>query len=327
MPRNIAAAFDRANRNAVRLLMLLLDRGVDLGNGRTYTGQDFVREWKQGGKEFLEGQWRDTANVPTRSAQSLRETSALFDDGDADPVEWTEMMQGKHEWIPTNMLGYVVEQSLLLGGDIRWAFLADTLRIPTRLVVIHPRKMRHPTAENPLGIHGHVGAVYVQAKTRSWRQQTKSQGPFHDELRDLLRTHLSAARNDLDGFVRALHEHVADWYWRGDVHAAAVACGMTPAEFAAAPCPYAYNSGAATYASWGRTMGDMARTLQEEWKTWDAIIDNSHAAARHLVARPVAFAQLPTAITAASAAPPFTPVPPAGVAHARLMQDVSGALA
>jgi hypothetical protein len=331
MPKNIAAAFDRANRNVMRFVTLLLNGGIEVG-GEMYTGQDFVREWTQGGKKFLEDHWRDTANTATRTRLTQAAQDEFWEGQyEADDVtdachQWAERWQGKHEWIPTNMLGYVVEQSLLHTGDVRWVFLAEVLRIPTRLVVVHPRKFRHPTTANPIGIHGHIGAVYVRDSAGAYKQQIKQQAIFHNALRELIRAHLSAARNDIDGYVRGLQDHITDWYWRGDIQGAADACGTTATAFASTPCPYFYNSDVATYSSWGPTLGDMARTLHEEWQTWTNQIDINRAAAGHLVPQPRVSASFPTAITAASGPPPFAPLSSGTVAHAHLMQDVSDAM-
>jgi hypothetical protein len=281
MPPQLASAFLQCNQNAINLFARLQKGGVQLKNGKTYSTAQFVKEWSAGGKTFLESHWRDPANtaVHAMTAEDRREmkSAGMDDDGTADAAR--EMYQGKHEWIPTNLLGYVAEWGIGHYNDIRWIYLAEVLRIPTRLVVIHPRKIREsPGPNDPLGLHGHVGALYLKGKGRSYSQRIKGQPVFHNALRDLLRDCLSITTNDRAKYIKGLEEHIEEWYWTGDLSSTATACHMTATAFAALPCPYSFNSGAAQYESWGATMGDMAAKLAEGWALWNKINQNQVAA-------------------------------------------------
>jgi hypothetical protein len=118
MALKISQAFERCNKNAVNLLCKLAVKGggVELANNSMYTAEAFVNEWNSGGKKFLEDYWRDSANTPTKTL-SKEDKAALGDAMDATDEEdladeadnSRELFHGKHEWIPTNYLGYVVE--------------------------------------------------------------------------------------------------------------------------------------------------------------------------------------------------------------------------
>jgi hypothetical protein len=280
MPPQLPSAFLEANQSAVNLFTKLQKGGVQLKNGSTYTSEQFVKEWSAGGKKFLETHWRDSANTPVHalSAADRKEMAAAgLDDEGIEDVN-REMMQGKHEWIPTNFLGYVVEWGISHHNDIRWIYFAEVLRIPTRLVVIHPRKTRESAGgTDPLGLHGHIGALYLKNKG-AYDQRIKAQAVFHDELRDLVKESLSITQNDPTKYKKGLEEHIRDWYWTGEIAPAATACGLSATDFVKLPCPYYFNSGKAEYESWGQTMGDMARTLTEGWANWNRINQNQFAA-------------------------------------------------
>jgi hypothetical protein len=288
-PHKLHSAFLQAGQNVVNLLSKLQKGGIDLQGGSTYTAQQFAADWDSGGKQFLEAYWRDSANTTVHSSTAAELRAVLGDEelGDQEAQDLNrELFQGKHEWIPTNYLGYVVEWSIGKYNDIRWVYLAEVLRIPTRLVVIHPRKLRASGGANdPLGLQGHVGAVYLKSGRSGYSQRTKGQGPFHDELRDLVKASLSATSNDPSRYYRALTEHITAWYWTGDLGSAAVACGMTATALAALPCPYYFNSGQSQYESWGPTMGDMASRLSEGWAIWLKANQNQFAAAQFLPPR------------------------------------------
>jgi hypothetical protein len=288
MPPQLPSAFLAANQSAVNLFTKLQKGGVQLKGGKTYTAEQFVKEWPAGGKKFLETHWRDAANTavhPSTAEDRAELAAAGIDDEGADDLE-RELFQGKHEWIPTNYLGYVVEWAIGCHNDIRWIYFAEVLRIPTRLVVIHPRKVRESAgAGDLLGLHGHVGALYLKGKGKSYSQRIKAQATFHDELRDLLKECLSITRNDPARYAQGLEEHIKDWYWTGDLTSAATACGYSATDFAKLPCPYYFNSGRAKYESWGATMGNMASILTEGWATWKAINQNQFAAGMMLPPR------------------------------------------
>lgn len=273
----LTAAFEACERSVVRLLYKLwAEKSVAIGSG-TYTAADFANEWTQGGKKYLEDKWRDSANAPTGRIVGEDMTAE-----DVEPDGERELFQGKHEWIPTNMLGYVVESALLHQSDIRWIFLAEVLRIPTRLVVVSPVKMHRPDKNlNPMGITGHVGAVYVEKNGES-KPIFKGQATFHNELRALLKQCLSSSANNIDAYRNGLAAHINNWYWLGDMNSVAAFFKLSPTDFGKLPCPYSYLSDVNTCTSFGATMGDMARNLAEGWAVWQQAAANQFNAVYEL---------------------------------------------
>jgi hypothetical protein len=101
--------------------------------------------------------------------------AAGVDDEDIEDAN-REMFRGKHEWFPTNYLGYVVEWSIGRYTDIRWIYFADVLRIPAPLVVLDPTKVRESAgAAAPLGLQGHVGALHLKGKGKRYNQRIKGE--------------------------------------------------------------------------------------------------------------------------------------------------------
>jgi hypothetical protein len=259
-------AFDECNRNVTRMLWLLMKyEGITLGPSSQFTANDFVKEWKSGGKKFLEQHWRDPANTPTKTLaindSELDDMTDATDDADDDTEDAKrELFQGKHEWIPTNMLGYIVEKAIIKYNDIKWVYIAETLRTPTRIVVVKPSKMRKNDTVNPIGLTGHVGALYTSSNNTPL---FKGQATFHNELRAILKAHLSDTANNFNNYKNTLMDHIRDWYWQGvTTDLAPTGCN---ANLSLVPCPYKYNSGQSEYTSWGATMADMASTLREQW--------------------------------------------------------------
>jgi hypothetical protein len=270
------------NRLVPMLHKLMVDRKVSCHNGAgyvDYTIQQFVHDWTNGGKQFCENKWRTDAFSPTKpQVAGERDFYAQFDDDEDTEVE---LFHGQHEWIPTNMLGYVVEHALLTHGDARWLVLADALRTPTTIIVVHPGVAHYASsAADPFGMTGHVEAVFLKGPSR-FVGRTKGQSTFHDGLRSILRTHLTAQVSDPHGFVAALKTYIGATFWLGDIISAAAAVRMDPQKFAMTACPYYYKVSSGVCGPWGSTMGDMAIRLQQEWAVQEQIIANIGRAIQH----------------------------------------------
>ena len=284
MPK-VSQAFERCNKSVVNLLVQLAKGDVELADKSKYTAADFVKEWTNGGKKFIEDYWRDSANTPTKTL-SKDDKAALgdaMDTTDADDVDDAadndrELYQGKHEWIPTNYLGYVVENGLLKHKDLGWVYLAEVLRIPTRLVVTVPSKKCVIDSQNSLGLHGHVGALYTKSKAGAYRPQFKGQATFHNELRAIVKESLSYTKSDAAAYMKALVTHIQEWYWQGDLDSVAKTYKMTATDFGKLACPYFFNSGKNEYTSWGQTMADMASKLTKDWADWNKVMQNQMTA-------------------------------------------------
>jgi len=238
------------------------------GGRATYSRDAFVEDWKNGGKQKCETKWRDEAFAKTKP-QVIDEDLADFYDELEDVADSDELISGKHEWIPTNMLGYVVEHSFVKRQNMRWFYLAEVLRVPTNIVVIHPKFAKY-AGQGDFGISGHVEAVFIKQKSKKsgYQSRTKGQPGFHEMLRKILRAHLNETTDDIAGFAGSLAKFMKASCWLGNdcLDEVAATCNMTRTVFCAAPCPYFYKSGSGQYTSWGKTMQDMSSRLQQEWQ-------------------------------------------------------------
>lgn len=252
----------------ISLLVKLLDGKTITVGADTFTLADFASEWKAGGKDAVEGDWRDSANTRTGGQAPIASYDPAYSEvvgNDGDDQYEIEIRSGKHEWIPTNMLAYVVENAVHhqdAGGAQKWLSMAEALRTQTRLVVLKPT-----TTAN---ITGHVAAVYKQKPTNTleYVQLTKGQAGFHDELRTILKANLSPTRSNPDNFRTELTAFIQKRFWLGEAIP-----GINDSD----PCPYYFNSGASEFTSWGPTMGDMRKRLSDGWAIEHQIMVNAFA--------------------------------------------------
>lgn len=265
--------------NGNRLVPMLRKLAVEakvscLSGGKyvDYTIQQFVDDWDNGGKQFCETKWRTDAFSLTRpKVPGNSDFYAIFDDDEEDEPE---LFHGEHEWIPTNMLGYVVENGLLRHNSLTWLVLADALRTPTASVVVHPSYARYPSSGgDPFGLTGHVEAIFIQ-QAGGYKGRTKAQKKFHDDLRGILKTHLSKSVSDPGGYVSALQQYIAATFWQGDIVSVAAEYKISVAAFSASSCPYFYKSASGVYGRWGATMGGMAEKLRGDWINYNKILEN-----------------------------------------------------
>ena len=254
------------NGGLVSLLVKLIEgKTISLASGNSFGIQEFSKEWFNGGKMAVEGDWRDTANVQTgHSAPVLDYDPEYCETGDGDDQYEIEFRSGKHEWIPTNILGYVIEMAMKHNDAAlakKWLGLAEVLRTPTRYVMLRP-------AGNGL-LCGHVGALYVQSTNGlKYRQLTKGQAGFHNELRAILKKNLSPTVSDPENYRKELLEYIQKTFWLGEVSVWIKD---------SAPCPYFYNSTWGS-TSWGATMGDMRKALADAWVNEMKMLENAFAA-------------------------------------------------
>lgn len=264
-----------ASGSVTGLILRLFNGGVLLPNGSTYSGQHFVSDWSRGGKQYIEGKWRDAANTPT---------GHLFpsDDGEGNisyDEENIEEYRGKHEWVPTNMLAYVLENAITHGHP-EWLLLAEALRSATRNVIFKPSLVSYTrNSNNPYGLSGHVGAIYVEYGGRPHRK-FKGQGGFHDGLRNILRTHLNPSTSDISAYCTDLENFIGTHCWLGDMGELANFLNTTVDGLQQLPCPYGYLSGVNQCSSWGSSMFDMANNVKAAWDSLESpLLTNNFRAA------------------------------------------------
>jgi hypothetical protein len=282
---NLALAM---NGNSVTALLVKLFKDGQYhcvnakGKGPVYFLQDFIVDWKKGGKEVCERHWRDKANTNARPLMKDADLDSEFDflgsDQEDKEEAKKELISGKHEWIPTNMLAYVIENAVT-HNNITWLYLAEILRIETNVVVIHPQttEIYKAGSNDGFGLSGHVEAIFLPVGNGRYRGRTKGQPKFHEELRNILRRHLSPYHSNPDSYMSMLKTHIGKWYWQGD--ASIVKYYNYGAKFSNLPCPYFYKSDRGKYTSWGTTMGEMGNRLSIAWakqwellKNWEATI-------------------------------------------------------
>jgi hypothetical protein len=206
---------------------LIDGNGIRMKTGPDFTGETFVAEFPQGGKDHIEDMWRVASKTATGHSAPTVEYEGESSSADRDNMYEKELFHGQHEWIPTNMVGYVVEWAMAK-KEIRWLQLADMLRTPTKNVILKPVNGKLST--------GHVGALYVERSGQKPRALTKGQAGFHDGLRNILYTHLGQAANSIAGFEKDLLDYIEKTFWDGtELHGS---------------CPY-YYPGKQGYAAWG----------------------------------------------------------------------------
>jgi len=267
--QQLRVAYDQCNKSMALLVSKLCGLGVTLTDGSNYTGQDFSNDWSNnGGKKWLEQAWRDKANCTT----GHNNVEAVDDESDEIVYSGAEIYQGKHEWIPTDILGYVVEKCYL-HKDSTFVALAEVLRTPTRAVVFKPNLYVYAkTPKNPLGLAGHVMSVMVKYSDGTYHSKHKKQAAFHDCLRKCLKANLNDHKYDVRTFWANLQDIINQWVWKGSL------ADLGNIDNNADCSCYNYNSSKSGYDNWGNTMGEWATKLNNDWANEDQILENNFIA-------------------------------------------------
>jgi hypothetical protein len=148
---------------------------------------------------------------------------------------------GKHEWIPTNYLGQVLERARTseVSGDeataARWVKFQDEFRSPTN-ILFYPAADRYlrtaPYTRDPVShtqksgtpltvLQGHVGAVYAPiSDIGDYRdevvQQTQGQGPWHDDLRQIFDNNPGADVSTMKTIIQQMDSFIQQQLWQGE---------------------------------------------------------------------------------------------------------------
>ncbi len=93
--------------------------------------------------------------------------------------------QGKHEWVPSNMVYKVIKKAQDDNRNLKWIKLQDKLATNTGDLIFKPAKAK---AESEVdagapSLQGHSGAIYGKRDGKSNKPLTQGQADFHDELR------------------------------------------------------------------------------------------------------------------------------------------------
>lgn len=205
-------AYAETNLSLVGLLWKSLSEGYTLQDGRELKKVDLIQALNtKDGKKFLGSHWRDKANE---------------EHGD-------QIIQGKHEWILTSELMYVIQHAKTAADLEIWFMAAEILRVPTQDVIFNFSLSKDDVEQmqeqglklSELGIVGaHPGGLYEERnagddkKTSSqWNKQAVagSQG-FHSRLSELLHGFLNEDVSDIEGFLESLIDFHATEIWSGE---------------------------------------------------------------------------------------------------------------
>ncbi|HWF48602.1 MAG TPA: hypothetical protein VG168_16450 [Bryobacteraceae bacterium] len=228
----------------------LMEHGKVTTASGDFTFDDFVyvRDNFKDVQKKLDAQWRDQAS---------------------------DKVAGKHEWIPTNMIPYMVSNVKNKAGQ--WRAAMDLLRSPTQYIVYTPGAnnphyvMGHPLSEF-LDLNGHVGALYHKNDPSP---RIKNMGPWHDGLREILMTHLNLANGNENfiGYFKDLISYVQNTVWVGSSN--------IPIDIQKAiPCDY-YMDSACTQL-WGANLHEMVGKLNAGCQDWFTLLSrNAEILANH----------------------------------------------
>ncbi len=121
--------------------------------------------------------------------------------------------QGKHEWVPSNMVYNVIKKAEDDGQNASWIDLQDKLASDTGDLIFKPNKAK-PEAEvdgTTNSLQGHSGAIYGQRAGKSNKPLTQGQANFHDELRQRFMA-AATPKNCVD----ALKIVATNWIWNNE---------------------------------------------------------------------------------------------------------------
>ncbi|MEL7005833.1 MAG: hypothetical protein AAFN93_24355, partial [Bacteroidota bacterium] len=206
-------AFKETNLSLVGFIWRTLKEGYKLNDGRTFTQADLVKAMSsRDGTKLIGDHWRDKNNEEHGG----------------------QIIQGKHEWILTSDLMYVINNAKNIKDLQIWFMAAEMLRSPTQNVIFDfglDKKdvqllVLNGVKLSDLGkVSAHPGGLYQerdstdQKKTNDqWNvQSVKGSIQFHDRLQQLLRTHLNDQKSDIVGYLNDLVTFHQREIWSGQI--------------------------------------------------------------------------------------------------------------
>ena len=150
-----------------------------------------------------------------------------------------QVISGKHEWLPTNLLPYMM--SMAAGWeDVRWLIGMEILRTPCSALIYRGRIRKTPkpasspegrpswagfkklqdgtTVSEILDFQGHVGCLYANDKSKGKVTARQVGMPtWHGHLRDIIYRRLNQSTNDLLGFSGEMASFVGNTIWNGSL--------------------------------------------------------------------------------------------------------------
>ncbi len=260
----------------------LLNRiGQDATRGDFTRLKTFLGYYKdEVNRQDIDRKWRDKANSK-RVGQTI---------------------SGKHEWIPTNMMPYML--SMAAGWeDVRWLIGTEILRTPCIWLIYRgrirktvkinqidgkaiyanaPKLQAGKTVSQIADLQAHVGALYCYDSNKN--KMTARQGgmpTWHSHLREIIRRHLNTDTNDLQGFWLELGRFIGMSIWDGSLEQlgnfADEKTGWLRAHASSIACDY---SSARNKKDWNncKTLADMSAQQAFGFQQFNAILCNQFQA-------------------------------------------------
>jgi hypothetical protein len=190
-----------------------------------------------------------------------------------------QVIGGKHEWIPTNMLSYML--AMAAGWeDVRWLIGMEVLRTPCSSLIYRGTLRKAPkvpqsgptlymnalklkdgtTLSQIVDLQGHVGSLYRKKETKVGACQVGMPG-WHGHLREIIYRRLNTGVDDLKGFTSELLQFIGTTIWSGGIdqlaNFATEKAGVLTSNAAKIPCDY-FSDRKGT--PWGnsKTLADMS---------------------------------------------------------------------
>lgn len=207
-------AFRQSDLSLTGFIWRVLKSGYTLNDNRGFTKADLMKAMSTSdGKKFLGDYWRDTNNA----------------------VHGNQVIQGKHEWILTSNLTYVIEHAQNIKDLEIWFMAAEILRTPTQSVVFD-FNLKQDEVDYLVNIGGklsdlgkvgaHPGALYEerddldvkkQDPKKHNKQAVQGSSLFHARLENLLKTYLNPQKNDIAGYLQGLLDFHDNEIWSGTI--------------------------------------------------------------------------------------------------------------
>jgi len=206
-------AFKETDLSLVGFIWRTLKQGYTLRDGRKFTQTNLIKAMtSKEGKKMIGDHWRDKSN---------EEHSG-------------QIIQGKHEWILTSDLLYVIENAKSIDDLQIWFMAAEMLRSPTQNVIFNigldsndvDLMINQGVKLSDLGkVGAHPGGLYQERDINDpkkdndqWNvQAVQGSKEFHNKLQLLLREHLNQNKSDIGSYLQALINFHKQEIWSGEI--------------------------------------------------------------------------------------------------------------
>jgi hypothetical protein len=210
-----------------------------------------------------------------------------------------QVIDGKHEWIPTNLLSYML--AMAAGWeDVRWLIGMEVLRTPCSSLIyrgtlrkapklqedgptiyMNAHKLKEGAAVSEIvDLQGHVGSLYRDKESKVSACQVGMPG-WHKHLREIIARRLNTGVDDLKGFTSELVQFIGTTIWSGSLdqlaNFATERAGYLTANATKIACDY-YSDRKGT--RWGncKTLAEMAMHQTNGYQQFTAILLNQFLA-------------------------------------------------